>query len=329
MLPGDGKLMADFFSRLAERALGMAPVVTPLIAPMTAPGPTLAASEEGFQNQVDETDVLSAAPSRSAELPALSGSRDDSTLTKSTSTSTLPPRRMAISDSTEIPVLHEPSSYNPGVQAAASTDNDRQPRDDNSLLDYRLPKHSENPIRQQPPEPAAPSVRVTHPIQALLAWMESEPLRPQTVTPKAKVTEASTESASSANLQADTHEIHTARPQTVVPKTKVTEASTESASSANLQADTHEIHTARKVLGPSEPMTVHPVTTPYREPMLSESRRMEQEPPSSSPTVRVTIGRIEVRAVMAPAPPPPKRSSPATPRVSLEDYLKRRNGGKQ
>ena len=188
-----------------------------------------------------------------------------------------------------------PSVYNAGVQAAASTNNDRQPRDDNSLPDYHLPKHSENPIRQQPPEPAAPSARVTQPIQALLEWMESEPLKPQTVA----------------------------------PKTKVTEESTESASSAILQADTHEIHPARKVLRPSEPMTVHPVTAPYREPMPAESRRMEQEPPSSSPTVRVTIGRIEVRAVMAPASPPPKRSSPATPRLSLEDYLKRRNGGRQ
>jgi len=56
---------------------------------------------------------------------------------------------------------------------------------------------------------------------------------------------------------------------------------------------------------------------------------MEQELPFSSPTVRVTIGRIEVRAVMAPAPLPPKRSLPATPRLSLEDYLKRRNGGRQ
>jgi len=287
--------MADFFSRLAERTLGMAPVVAPLIAPITAPGPTLAASERAFQNQLDEADVLAAAPSRSAELPALSASRDDPTPTKSAGASTSPPRRMAISDSTAIPVLCEPSSYNPGVRLAASTDNDRQPPDDNALPDYHLPKHGENPIRQQQPEPAAPSVRVTHPIQALLEWMEPEPLRPQTVA----------------------------------PKTKVTEESPESASPAILQADTHGIQTGRKVLRPSEPVTVHPVTGPYREPMPSESRRMEQESPSSSPTVRVTIGRIEVRAVMAPAPPSPQRSLPAAPRLSLEDYLKQRDGGRR
>jgi hypothetical protein len=47
--------------------------------------------------------------------------------------------------------------------------------------------------------------------------------------------------------------------------------------------------------------------------------------PESPPTIRVTIGRVEVRAVMPPAPepaPPPRHA----PRLSLDDYLKQRSG---
>jgi hypothetical protein len=43
------------------------------------------------------------------------------------------------------------------------------------------------------------------------------------------------------------------------------------------------------------------------------------------PAIHVTIGRVEVRAVMSPSAPP-KVASRAAPKLSLEDYLKQRNG---
>lgn len=48
---------------------------------------------------------------------------------------------------------------------------------------------------------------------------------------------------------------------------------------------------------------------------------------TSAPTIQVTIGRIEVRAVTSAAPSPRPRSTPSTPQLSLQDYLKARNGG--
>lgn len=83
---------------------------------------------------------------------------------------------------------------------------------------------------------------------------------------------------------------------------------------------------------------VEPLLPPAYTPI--QSRRMESpaagkraetqraEPPAP-PTIRVTIGRIEVRAV-TPAPPvapAPVRTPRAAPALSLEDYLKQRNGG--
>jgi len=54
--------------------------------------------------------------------------------------------------------------------------------------------------------------------------------------------------------------------------------------------------------------------------------RREAVPPAR-PTVQVSIGRIEVRAVRPP-PAPPVPHAPVGPRVSLEEYLQERNGGR-
>ncbi|MGB9178810.1 MAG: hypothetical protein WCB68_06125 [Pyrinomonadaceae bacterium] len=56
---------------------------------------------------------------------------------------------------------------------------------------------------------------------------------------------------------------------------------------------------------------------------------------SSSPTIRVTIGRIDVRAVMPDSKPAPRAAASSAPArkthgpLSLEEYLKQRNGGKR
>ena len=49
---------------------------------------------------------------------------------------------------------------------------------------------------------------------------------------------------------------------------------------------------------------------------------------TAAPTVHVHIGRIDVRAIMPPAPPRPT-ARPVAPRSSLEDYLSGRKGGSQ
>jgi hypothetical protein len=54
----------------------------------------------------------------------------------------------------------------------------------------------------------------------------------------------------------------------------------------------------------------------------------ESQAPDAAPTIRVTIGRVNVRAVINDAPKESRRA-PARPRpmLSLEDYLGRRGGG--
>ncbi len=48
---------------------------------------------------------------------------------------------------------------------------------------------------------------------------------------------------------------------------------------------------------------------------------------SEPPAIHVTIGRVEVRAITAPAPPR-SPAPPAPPKISLDEYLKQRNGAR-
>ena len=50
---------------------------------------------------------------------------------------------------------------------------------------------------------------------------------------------------------------------------------------------------------------------------------VEQRTETSAPTIRVTIGRVEVRAIHPPAPAP-KPARPAAPKLSLDEYLRGR-----
>ena len=64
------------------------------------------------------------------------------------------------------------------------------------------------------------------------------------------------------------------------------------------------------------------------EPLFMEPR-VHQTKADQGPTVRVTIGRIEVRAALPPAPP--QRAQPVRRRplaLPLDQYLKRRSEGK-
>jgi hypothetical protein len=68
--------------------------------------------------------------------------------------------------------------------------------------------------------------------------------------------------------------------------------------------------------------------------MTTEEARVElttirPKAPTPAADIEITIGHVELR-MSAPAPPQPKpqlQSRPAQPRLSLDDYLRRRNGG--
>lgn len=108
-----------------------------------------------------------------------------------------------------------------------------------------------------------------------------------------------------------------------------------------------QIPSAQPLMLPSKAIqSIQPQTLSSLSPLVVESRREETlrtqpilekqgrlsqaaaQPIPTQPTIRINIGRVEVRAVSDPARVTPKASVPPTPRLSLEDYLRSRNGGR-
>jgi hypothetical protein len=99
---------------------------------------------------------------------------------------------------------------------------------------------------------------------------------------------------------------------------------------------------ARSTPGSSEPESATPLvparltkvlapahaTIPHISPAPSGPDRARGSDRAALPRpVHITIGRIEVRAVHPPPEPVRHRPAPAAPKISLEEYLKQRNGG--
>ncbi|MGD9096453.1 MAG: hypothetical protein PVF97_00125 [Desulfobacterales bacterium] len=92
------------------------------------------------------------------------------------------------------------------------------------------------------------------------------------------------------------------------------------------RTDAERGHTDRRVM---EPIVLKPHMSTYIEKTGAapiEPAKRAEEPPS----VNVTIGRVEVRAIMPEAPPARRpRAAKTGPSLSLDEYLKQRNTGQR
>lgn len=91
------------------------------------------------------------------------------------------------------------------------------------------------------------------------------------------------------------------------------------------------INKGKYLVPATEKEAVHPITgmmADQTHPVLSDLFSDTTGPFSPPPTIKVTIGRIDVRAVMQQTPSP-KPMAAAAPKLSLDDYLKKRSGGQR
>ncbi|MFZ3168357.1 MAG: hypothetical protein WA130_12130 [Candidatus Methanoperedens sp.] len=82
---------------------------------------------------------------------------------------------------------------------------------------------------------------------------------------------------------------------------------------------------------PAAPEAQHAETSasmPYTHRRFRSQNVATPKSSSSTPTIQVTIGRIEVRAITPPVAPA-QRSRAPSPTLSLNEYLKQRNGGQR
>jgi hypothetical protein len=63
--------------------------------------------------------------------------------------------------------------------------------------------------------------------------------------------------------------------------------------------------------------------------IASRVRELALPKPEPQSTIKVSIGRVEVRALFSDARPARPESTKASPRITLEEYLKQRNGGQR
>ncbi len=89
--------------------------------------------------------------------------------------------------------------------------------------------------------------------------------------------------------------------------------------------DAYESHASlqvRRARESADAIGPRPARRRERQAVARDARRERAE---ATPTINVTIGRVEVRATQTPAPAE-RRAETAAPRMSLDDYLRRRNG---
>ena len=286
--------MADFIIRLAERALGVAPVVQPVMSPMIAPEPIshstgLERDSEATTSPEDldrprapsaqETPPARDTPTGRLADPAMAQQEDQSDVALSTPGSPLraPESRPGPSH------LGESGSSARGAMTAkegqrgSSRTKATQPQTPPETLHRAEPGPRRRGLPLGPPSAEDESDEaVFRPLGSLLDRGQGETLPPRP-SPGAQASLDASEDASP----------------------------------------------------PVAPRIVRPQLDGYLERGPQEPR--VAAPESSAPAIRVTIGRIEVRAITPPPMPPAQRIMPARPgpELSLDDYLKQHNGGRR
>ena len=290
--------MSDFFTHLAVQTLGLAPVVEPVIAPMYAPGPS---TDSAF---LETEQLVEPAQSPPYEISDLSPQ---------------PPGLVRAAEVTAVeePPLTSPITLPPVLPANATVPQDH-PRINEREIEAEpeigiappLLPASETPARRDMPEVPGGVMPTTHPDR-----IESQPLLvPVLYQPNRS--EAIPEEAGQAELQ------ELLQPDSLPGLVSVTRDQQAIADVAVRRENSGSIRTDMEPLLPGL----------QNVPLSSGAEQVAE--PSIQPVIRVTIGRVEVRLsqTVVPAPGKPAPSQPApphAPELSLEEYLRQRNGGQR
>lgn len=321
--------MSDFFTRLATRALGLAPTLQPLIAPIFAQEQSLWQTDIGLLESLTEEETL---------LRAGDVTRQDGRGRQ----------RHSASPSISIPSSEHSSASLPFIEAP----NERG--QENGHQDERPAPSSILSANQQP--------------ASMLGFSESEAFQEQSTPSAAREAPVVHEEMTGSTLiqsqkeplnTGGTDERHfperrTARPLPLIKRNNViaevdmqstsTLATASAAPTSVMQQDNESPvhkHTVadgmetralpdkgRRASGDGRTTFAPPVINRIPVQRNAGMAREQKQPVQQVPSIQVTIGRVEVRATPPPAPPAPARQAPTPTVRSLDDYLRQREEGR-
>jgi hypothetical protein len=195
---------------------------------------------------------------------------------------------------------------------------------DAPVIQPRLPSLFETPADEFSHEAQSSAATMTAP-EAIAPADALSPATPETA--KTPITNAS-EARAEGHLPGPDAPEHKRAPVIAEPP----QPSEQAARVKRLEVETKRIIVPVDSLGDGEKDAEDKrVPESFSQPRSGQSPRRKAFSPAersskSAPIIRVTIGRVEVRAIHPPAPAP-KSAKPAPSKVSLEDYLRKRERG--
>jgi hypothetical protein len=328
--------VSDFLSRLAERALGAAPPLQPLVGSrFAAPAEPASFLEEtaegdGFAPTVRRSvaDTFPAAPPRPvAEAPVSAGEEPSSTLVPTPSPS--PPPSESRTPSPVEGRTRSPDRTVPTVDVREVASSSRPFEHDDAALPAREVAPSARASEANPPSP----VRASSQVPAERAEERRPRAEPRRVTePRGELLMPASAPPDPPVFSSTAHrqEDGSAPLSGVEARRRVAGDSvdeTQPMRQVEEPADDRE-HASDALLMPlARRGEAQAVDGDRADGPRADARQPWAPVEKERPVVQVTIGRIEVRAVHPPAAPQPARGPGWTPPVlSLDEYLKRGGG---
>jgi hypothetical protein len=322
--------MADFFSRLIESTQAKPAVVQPRLAPLFAPGPALPAAPApvAASGEPGEGTSFTASPASRAERRSLLG--EDTEPRKHTGTP--PASQQPLSQSKPQEKAEWETIDQPPVNAPLPARPDRS----DPTASFGPPKLKETTVS---PEKAGPedATHLAPPPLQLSRGSQLAPRTPRPLSPPVRLPEGDTQVSNTppsleriftAAASAKPADSIPAKPGTAFPAPRSQRGDGEpgprpvSPRPRSVQVEPENTRSQLSLLSPANP------------PSLSASRKVEKEKPQAqppaAPAIHISIGRVEVRALM-PAqsqPTSPAQARPGPP-LSLDDYLRAQDGGKR
>ena len=345
--------MGDFLTRLAERTLGVAPVVQPMIASVFAPETTSYSPALEWDGEATTSsgalDRVQAPPAWDAPKEVPEDSATPEHEQQGPSTRIAPPHPPGTSDNSPEP--HHPAKSGPSARRTTSG----QEGEDQGTANLGAP----NVPRRTPDAAGADSFegqvvpgreeqrassRVTtrHPrtLPETLRHAEPKSMQRGALPTSQRVLPdnspfgppAAEDGAERIMPRLIGTSVGQGQGATLLPRPSPDKQATPDAAEGTMQSNATPDRRAPSDAPPVAPRTL------LRPRLDAHLERGPQEPrvaatELSASNIRVAIGRIEVRATTPPPPPvlPARRTAPARPgpALSLDDYLKQRNGGQR